>query len=320
MEQRLDYWKASPAGAAAFRSFNTYVETCGLEHSLLELVKTRASQINGCAYCLDMHTKDARAAGETEQRLFTLSAWRETAFFSDRERVALAWTEALRRINAEPDRIDGVARRHGPRSAAKPRDRLGIADAGRRLDVPLASFLAIGSPRNLSGHWCFPGRGSHRRGLGVHPAERPAADIRIAREASTRSEFVSVQHGAGNQHLKHVWQINLRDGEAAFATPDLSMIARHRGADIGRAVDDDGARFGVAVLRVETDKPAGRAMFAGVGGADQIGPSRRSVRPRGIGKPLQPAAMVRIGATPMGDEERTGRAADGADQMEARLG
>ena len=70
----------------------------GLEHSLLELVKTRASQINGCAFCLDMHTKDARAAGETEQRLYALSAWQETPFFTDRERAALAWTEAVTRV------------------------------------------------------------------------------------------------------------------------------------------------------------------------------------------------------------------------------
>ena len=66
-----------------------------LEHSLLKLVEIRASQINGCAYCLDMHTKDARAAGETEQRIYALSAWRETPFFTDRERAALEWTEAV---------------------------------------------------------------------------------------------------------------------------------------------------------------------------------------------------------------------------------
>jgi AhpD family alkylhydroperoxidase len=80
------------------RHLQAYVDGCGLEHSLLELVKTRSSQINGCAHCLDMHTKDARAAGESEQRLYTLSAWRETPFFSGRERAALAWTEAVTRI------------------------------------------------------------------------------------------------------------------------------------------------------------------------------------------------------------------------------
>ena len=72
---------------------------CGLEANLLELIKVRASQINGCAFCLDMHTKDARAAGETEQRLYALSAWRETPFYSERERAALAWTEAVTLIS-----------------------------------------------------------------------------------------------------------------------------------------------------------------------------------------------------------------------------
>ncbi len=99
MTARIDYWNAAPRAMASFRHLNDYVEKCGLEHSLLELVKTRSSQINGCAYCLDMHTKDARALGESEQRLYTLSAWRETSFFSKRERAALAWTEAVTRIS-----------------------------------------------------------------------------------------------------------------------------------------------------------------------------------------------------------------------------
>jgi AhpD family alkylhydroperoxidase len=80
-------------------SLQKYVNECGLENSLLELVKTRASQINGCAFCIDMHTKDARAHGETEQRLYGLSAWRETPFYTDRERAALAWTEAVTLIS-----------------------------------------------------------------------------------------------------------------------------------------------------------------------------------------------------------------------------
>ena len=90
------------------------VETSGLEHSLLELVKIRTSQINGCAYCLDMHTKDARAGGETEQRLYALSAWRATPFYTDREQAALAWTEALTLISRGPvsDTVYGEARRH----------------------------------------------------------------------------------------------------------------------------------------------------------------------------------------------------------------
>ena len=90
------------------------VETSGLEHSTLELVKIRASQINGCAYCLDMHTKDARALGETEQRIYALSAWRETPFFSDRERAALDWAEAVTRVSVDqvPDPVYEAVRRH----------------------------------------------------------------------------------------------------------------------------------------------------------------------------------------------------------------
>jgi len=92
---RLNYRTISPDGFQAQLGLEQYVRNCGLEHSLLELVKTRASQINGCAYCLDMHTKDARAEGESEQRLYALSAWEETPFFTERERAALAWTEAI---------------------------------------------------------------------------------------------------------------------------------------------------------------------------------------------------------------------------------
>jgi AhpD family alkylhydroperoxidase len=79
----------------AMMALETYVRHCGLEHSLIELVKLRASQINGCAYCVDMHTKDARAEGETEQRLYAVVVWEETPFFTERERAALAWTEAV---------------------------------------------------------------------------------------------------------------------------------------------------------------------------------------------------------------------------------
>ncbi|MCL6453999.1 MAG: carboxymuconolactone decarboxylase family protein [Alicyclobacillus sp.] len=98
MEPRIDYAKVAPGAVRAMYGLETYVRESGLEHSLLELVKTRASQINGCAYCLDMHTKDARAAGETEQRLYALPAWRETPFYTDRERAALAWTEAVTNV------------------------------------------------------------------------------------------------------------------------------------------------------------------------------------------------------------------------------
>jgi AhpD family alkylhydroperoxidase len=99
MTKRIDYRKSSPGAFQAMLGMENYVRQCGLEHSLLELVKTRVSQINGCAYCLDMHTKDARAAGETEQRLYLLPAWRETTFYSERERAALAWAEAVTHLS-----------------------------------------------------------------------------------------------------------------------------------------------------------------------------------------------------------------------------
>lgn len=99
MQSRLDYMKSAPDGFKAMSGLERYVRQSGLEPALLELVKIRASQINSCAFCLDMHTKDARAAGESEQRLYTLSAWRETPFFNDREQAALAWTEAVTRVS-----------------------------------------------------------------------------------------------------------------------------------------------------------------------------------------------------------------------------
>ena len=98
MQQRMDFMKTAPDGYQAMSALESYVRQSDLEHSLLEVVKTRASQINGCAFCLDMHTKDARAGGETEQRLYALSAWQETPFFTDRERAALTWTEAVTRV------------------------------------------------------------------------------------------------------------------------------------------------------------------------------------------------------------------------------
>jgi AhpD family alkylhydroperoxidase len=95
MKARMDFRKAAPEGAKAMGQLHMFLHHCGLERSLLELVKLRASQINGCAHCIDMHTKELRADGETEQRLYLLNAWEESPFYSERERAALAWTEAL---------------------------------------------------------------------------------------------------------------------------------------------------------------------------------------------------------------------------------
>lgn len=112
MEPRLDYMKLAPDAIRLMREFEAYARRSDIEPKLRELVKIRASQINGCAYCIDMHTIDARAGGETEQRIYALSAWRETPFFSDRERAALAWTEALTLLSEShaPDAVYEEAR------------------------------------------------------------------------------------------------------------------------------------------------------------------------------------------------------------------
>lgn len=112
MKERLDFIKLAPEVYKAMAGLQACVNQSGLEAPLLELVKTRASQINGCAFCLDMHTLDARAQGESEQRLYLLSAWREAPFYSERERAALAWTEALTRVEQSqvPDEVYAEAR------------------------------------------------------------------------------------------------------------------------------------------------------------------------------------------------------------------
>ncbi len=105
MQVRIPFGKLGNKGVAALSRLEAHVKSCGLEHSLLELVKMRASQLNRCGYCLDMHSKVARAAGETEQRLYVLPAWREAPFFTARERAALEWTEAVTLVaeNDVPD-------------------------------------------------------------------------------------------------------------------------------------------------------------------------------------------------------------------------
>ena len=114
MKPRIDVTRVSPKVLQAMYGLQNTVNSSGLERNLLELVKMRASQINGCAYCLDMHSKDARAAGETEQRLYLLDAWRETSLYSERERAALEWTEALTLIGEGhvPDAVYASAREH----------------------------------------------------------------------------------------------------------------------------------------------------------------------------------------------------------------
>ena len=113
MQPRLDIAKLAPGARAAMQGLEKYVRASGLESSLLELVRLRASQMNGCAYCIDMHTKDARAGGEFEQRLYAVSVWRETPFFTNRERAGLEWTESVTAVGESqvPDDVYERVRR-----------------------------------------------------------------------------------------------------------------------------------------------------------------------------------------------------------------
>jgi AhpD family alkylhydroperoxidase len=110
--RRIDYRRIAPEAISTMLDMQRYVDHCNLEKQLLELAKLRASQINGCAYCVDMHSKDLRALGETEQRLYAVVVWREAPFFSNRERAALAWTEAVSLVSETgvPDHVYENAR------------------------------------------------------------------------------------------------------------------------------------------------------------------------------------------------------------------
>jgi AhpD family alkylhydroperoxidase len=112
MQSRIEYIEVAPGAMKTLFGLEKYLAECGLEPSLIDLIKLRASQINGCAYCIDMHTKDARSRGESEQRLYELDAWRETPFYTEREQAALAWTEAVTLIAVEhvPDEVYKQAR------------------------------------------------------------------------------------------------------------------------------------------------------------------------------------------------------------------
>jgi AhpD family alkylhydroperoxidase len=114
MEARLKYARVVPGAVKAMQGLETYLASCGLEPKLKELIKLRASQINGCAYCVDMHSQDARALGETEQRLYALPVWQETPFFTERERAALLWTEKVTLISVDhvPDEVYEQVRQH----------------------------------------------------------------------------------------------------------------------------------------------------------------------------------------------------------------
>jgi AhpD family alkylhydroperoxidase len=114
MKLRMEYWKVAPGAFKAISSLEAYLQESGFDKPLLHMVKLRASQINGCAYCIDMHWKDARATGESEQRLYGLDAWREAPYYNDRERAALEWTEAMTNITDGhvPDAVYEAVRNH----------------------------------------------------------------------------------------------------------------------------------------------------------------------------------------------------------------
>ena len=140
MEPRINYGEVAPRAIEAMRMVEQYVRKSGLDPNLLDMIKTRASQINGCAYCIDMHTKDALARGESAQRLFALDAWRETPLFTDRERVALAWTEAVTRVSDThvPDEVYKLMRQHFSEKEAVDLTRAVIAINGwNRLAISL---------------------------------------------------------------------------------------------------------------------------------------------------------------------------------------
>lgn len=139
MEQRLQFFGAAPEIMKAVSALNKAVDECGLEKSLLHLIKLRASQINGCSYCVEMHSREARHDGESEQRLYLVSAWKESPLFSERERAAFAWTDALTRIadNGVSDELYARTLEHfSEQELVKLSVALGMINTWNRLCVP----------------------------------------------------------------------------------------------------------------------------------------------------------------------------------------
>lgn len=139
MKQRLQFFGAAPEIMKAVSALNKAVDECGLEKSLLHLIKLRASQINCCSYCVEMHSREARRDGESEQRLYLVSAWKESPLFSERERAALAWTDALTRIadNGVSDELYARTLEHfSEQELVKLSVALGMINTWNRLCVP----------------------------------------------------------------------------------------------------------------------------------------------------------------------------------------
>lgn len=142
MQPRLNPYAVAPDAIATMRQMEDYLHDCGLEHSLIELVKMRASQINGCAFCLHMHSMDARAAGETEARLYLLNAWRESRLYTARERAALEWTEALTLVaqSQAPDAAyEAVKAQFTPKEIVDLTMLIGTINVWNRLSIGMRS-------------------------------------------------------------------------------------------------------------------------------------------------------------------------------------
>jgi len=143
MKPRMNYYQAAPETIKALRAVEAQILASGLEKSLIELVKTRASQINGCAYCISVHTADARKQGETEERLYLLNAWRESPLYTERERAALAWTEAVTLIaetHAPDDLYEDVRAHFSESETVNLTMLIGSINAWNRIAI---SFRAI---------------------------------------------------------------------------------------------------------------------------------------------------------------------------------
>ena len=150
MKERMDYSSAAPGLMKALNSLQHYVDTCSIEGNLLELVRIRASQINGCAYCIDMHTQDARANGETEQRIYALSAWRETPFYTDRERAALEWTETLTLIATDKvsdELFERVREQFSEKELADLSGAIIMINGWNRLAIPFRDVPGVYHPK-----------------------------------------------------------------------------------------------------------------------------------------------------------------------------
>jgi AhpD family alkylhydroperoxidase len=220
MEPRLDYAGAAPGAAAAMYAVERYVRDCGLERRLLELVKLRASQINGCVYCVDMHTKDARAHGETEQRLCAVVVWREAPFFTEWERAALAWAEAVTSVSRQqvPDTVFEIARKEFSEKELVDLTMAVIAINGwHRLAI---SFRTVGgtfsphrhrkAPRKRNLATTAPGRSAFAN-FGVDPVNE-----QIKSEAGCKEN--AGDDGATHGHLTMAGQVGF---ESSGEQPDL---------------------------------------------------------------------------------------------------